>query len=123
MSFLDFGRYALSIFAAPGILAGCGGSQPPIGAPGAMPQSRETMRWIDNSAPAYKTSAPLLFVVNFDSPPYDAVAIYNARVNNPNPIAVINVKLPGFRGHFPLCGEGSTNGQETSSRLSLGVPV
>ena len=32
------------------------------------------------------------------------------------------VKLPGFRGHFPLCGEGSTNGQETSSCLSLGVP-
>jgi hypothetical protein len=33
-----------------------------------------------------------------------------------------DVKLPGFRGHFPLCGEGSTNGQETSSCLSLGVP-
>jgi hypothetical protein len=32
------------------------------------------------------------------------------------------LKLPGFRGHFPLCGEGSTNGQETSSCLSLGVP-
>jgi hypothetical protein len=32
------------------------------------------------------------------------------------------VKLPGFRGHFPLCGEGSTNGQETSSCLPLGVP-
>jgi hypothetical protein len=34
----------------------------------------------------------------------------------------LNMKLPGFRGHFPLCGEGSTNGQETSSCLSLGVP-
>lgn len=33
-----------------------------------------------------------------------------------------SMKLPGFRGHFPLCGEGSTNGQETSSCLSLGVP-
>ncbi len=32
------------------------------------------------------------------------------------------LKLPGFRGHFPLCGEGSTNGQETSSCLPLGVP-
>jgi hypothetical protein len=32
------------------------------------------------------------------------------------------VNLPGFRGHFPLCGEGSTNGQEASSCLSLGVP-
>jgi hypothetical protein len=32
------------------------------------------------------------------------------------------LKLPGFRGHFPLCGEGSTNGQKTSSCLPLGVP-
>ncbi len=31
-------RYALGILAA-AMLAGCGGSQPPIGAPGAMPQS------------------------------------------------------------------------------------
>jgi hypothetical protein len=35
----DFGRYALSICAAAAFLAGCGGSQPPIGTPGAMPQS------------------------------------------------------------------------------------
>jgi hypothetical protein len=36
----DFSRYALSICAAAAFLAGCGGSQPPIGAPGAMLQSR-----------------------------------------------------------------------------------
>ena len=34
-----FTRYALSCVAA-AMLAGCGGSQPPIGAPGAMPESR-----------------------------------------------------------------------------------
>jgi hypothetical protein len=34
------GRFALSISAAAALLVGCGGSQPPIGAPGAMPQSR-----------------------------------------------------------------------------------
>ncbi len=34
------GRYALSSCVAAAILAGCGGSQPPIGAPGAMPQGR-----------------------------------------------------------------------------------
>ena len=33
-------RFALSACAATVMLAGCGGSQPPIGAPGAMPQSR-----------------------------------------------------------------------------------
>ena len=33
-------RYAPSIIIAAALLAGCGGSQPPIGAPGAIPQSR-----------------------------------------------------------------------------------
>jgi hypothetical protein len=36
----DFGRHALSICAAAAFLAGCGGSQPPIGAPSAIPQSQ-----------------------------------------------------------------------------------
>jgi phospholipase C len=35
----DFSRYALSSCAAAAMLAGCGAQQPPIGAPGAMPQS------------------------------------------------------------------------------------
>jgi uncharacterized repeat protein (TIGR03803 family) len=33
----SFARYALSLSVVPALLAGCGGSQPPIGAPGAMP--------------------------------------------------------------------------------------
>jgi hypothetical protein len=36
MGNLNFSRYALYISAAAALLAGCGGSQPPIGAPGAM---------------------------------------------------------------------------------------
>jgi hypothetical protein len=32
-------RYALSSCIAVALLTGCGGSQPPIGAPGAMPQA------------------------------------------------------------------------------------
>ena len=40
MKSLDFGRYVLGGFAVAAMLAGCGGSQPPISAPGAMPQSR-----------------------------------------------------------------------------------
>jgi len=39
MKNLDFGRCALGICAAAAMLAGCGGSQPPIGAPGATPQA------------------------------------------------------------------------------------
>ncbi|MGC1333809.1 MAG: hypothetical protein WA812_00340 [Candidatus Cybelea sp.] len=38
MTILSFGRYALSGVAV-AMLAGCGGSQPPIGAPGATPQT------------------------------------------------------------------------------------
>ncbi|MGC2495189.1 hypothetical protein [Candidatus Binatus sp.] len=40
MTRLDFSRNAHSVFVAAAMLAGCGGSQPPIGAPGAMPQRR-----------------------------------------------------------------------------------
>jgi hypothetical protein len=40
MKSLGFGRYALASCVAVALLAGCGGSQPPIGAAGALPQSR-----------------------------------------------------------------------------------
>ncbi len=40
MRSLGLSRYALAIGAATALLAGCGGSQPPIGAPGSMPQSQ-----------------------------------------------------------------------------------
>ena len=40
MRSLDFGRYALCSCMAAAMLAGCGASQPPIGAQGTMPQSR-----------------------------------------------------------------------------------
>ena|ERR1700729_4426151 len=42
-------RYALAIGAAAALLTGCGGSQPPIGAPGAVPQSRSVAKHADRS--------------------------------------------------------------------------
>lgn len=39
MKSLDFARYSLGISVAVTLLVGCGGSQEPIGAPGAMPQN------------------------------------------------------------------------------------
>ncbi len=86
------------------MLAGCG-SQPSIGAPGTILNSANralsgnTMRLIPSTAtslvrsartPDYKVSGPLLHVTNFDAPPYDDVTIYDAKENNPTPIAVIN---------------------------------
>ena len=38
-------RGALSVWIAAALLAGCGGSQPPIGAPGAFPQGVQTKSW------------------------------------------------------------------------------
>jgi uncharacterized repeat protein (TIGR03803 family) len=43
MKMLDSGRYTVSISVAAALLAGCGGSQPPIGAPGAMAQAPEVV--------------------------------------------------------------------------------
>jgi hypothetical protein len=40
MKSFDFGRYAFSATIAAALLAGCGGSQPPIGGTGTMPQGR-----------------------------------------------------------------------------------
>ena len=37
MKSLEVSSYTLAMGAAAALLAGCGGSQPPIGAPGAMP--------------------------------------------------------------------------------------
>ena len=65
----DLSRYALFNCAAAAMLAGCGGSQPPIGAPGAMPENVG----FDRSAPSLsqltlmKDSGRYLFVENVDS--------------------------------------------------------
>jgi len=42
-------RYALSLCIANPLFAGCSGSQPPISAPGAMPQSAAIAKPIDRS--------------------------------------------------------------------------
>jgi hypothetical protein len=47
MRSLDFSRNALTSCVAAAMLAGCGGSQPPIGAPGAMPQTSTTATHAD----------------------------------------------------------------------------
>ena len=47
MKSLGLSRYALAMGAAASLLVGCGGSQPPIGMPGTMPQSRATTQRVD----------------------------------------------------------------------------
>jgi hypothetical protein len=108
MKSLDLGRYALSICIAVAMLAGCGGSQPPIWTPGAVSNSADgadnpiTRRLTPSTlksparseeTPEYKVSGPLLYVTNLDSPPFDGVTIYDAKMNTPIPIAIINADI------------------------------
>jgi hypothetical protein len=100
-------RYALSVGAAAALLAGCGGSQRPIGTPDAMPQpaplqSQSGHRdgsgsWMLRKervgSPDYEVSGPLLYVTNYTS---NTVTVYPAKRKNPAPIATLldGVKAP-----------------------------
>ena len=54
MMISGFGRYALGACVAAAMLAGCGGSQPPIGGPGAMPQTSAHAAHAEHAAvPSY----------------------------------------------------------------------
>ncbi len=99
MKISDFSRYVLCSCVATAMLAGCGGSQPPIGAPGAMPLQTQ-MRFSSTNASTrplkpgmrslgYKVTAALLYVTN-GSATYNDVRIYQARAKDPAPLATIS---------------------------------
>jgi sugar lactone lactonase YvrE len=97
MKAFSFGTYALSAGVAVALLAGCGGSQPPIGAPGAMPQSV-----MDSSQ--YAHSGPLLYVSNDGD--YHDVKVYAADAKDPSPIETISDDLQ-FPSGICLDGQGT----------------
>ena len=78
MKSLVFSRYALSACVAVVMLSGCGGSQPPIGAPGAMPQSSAIATQAENDGswmlPEAK-SEDLLYIAAW--PGYGAAYVYS----------------------------------------------
>jgi sugar lactone lactonase YvrE len=104
---------ALSIIAAAALLAGCGGSQPPIGAPGAKPQAPATQctpivarcgccQKLRTSG--YKAAAPLLYATNdFNSDNWDGVTVYRASAKDPAPLARIS---DGLELPFGACIDG-----------------
>jgi sugar lactone lactonase YvrE len=98
MGTLALSRFALSISAAAALLAGCGGSQPPI----AISQSRaSTMHaerdgsWMLQGAkssglrPTYNAKSPLLYVTN-STAAYNDVRVYRAKAKNATPLATIS---------------------------------
>ncbi|MGA8661513.1 MAG: hypothetical protein WB644_04355, partial [Candidatus Cybelea sp.] len=85
MKTFDLSRYALSCATA-AMLAGCGGSQPPIGAPGAMPLQTSELRAASQSL-GYKVTAPLLYATNVGT---FNVTVYPAKASDPAPLATIS---------------------------------
>jgi hypothetical protein len=92
------------LLALAALLAGCAGSQPPIGAPGLMPQrpaitahANRSESWMLPEAQSrptskYKVTSPLLYVANttFDG---NDVTVYDASLIDPDPIVAITVGI------------------------------
>jgi hypothetical protein len=87
----------LSTCVAAAILAGCGGSPPPIAAPGATTQNLDE----NDSGHRYVHSVPLLYVTNSSS--YNDVKVYHANGKDPSPMEVIS---DGLDTPFSDCLDG-----------------
>lgn len=95
MMISGFGRYALTCCVAAAMLAGCGGSQPPMPVPGTMPQSPRFTMPVD--------SAQLLYVSEYTS---NTVLVYDARAKNPEPKESITIGVNEPSGDC-VDGEGT----------------
>src|SRR5580692_699200 len=94
-----FGRFTVSSCMAAAMLAGCGGSQPPIAAPGAMLQTAAIATHVDrdkswmrnstriDSRTTYKVTPQLLYVTNVG---YEDVTVYQAKANDREPVETIS---------------------------------
>ncbi|MGB8965281.1 MAG: hypothetical protein WCB99_06545 [Candidatus Cybelea sp.] len=106
MSVFAFSRCAFGICAAVMVLAGCGGSQAPIGAPGAQAQAEMrsgAAAWttprltLALGSPGYKTTDALVYAVSNED---WKVAVYPARAKDPAPLATIT---DGLNLSFGAC--------------------
>jgi DNA-binding beta-propeller fold protein YncE len=105
MKSLDFGRCALGICVA-AIVAGCGGSQPPIGALGAMPHSALTMHAERGG------SVPFLYVASLKVSKY-AFGSSKPLRSTPIDYYVLQAQL-ALDGHGHLC---ESSGNESAEQL------
>jgi hypothetical protein len=106
---VSLGPFALALVAASALLTGCGGSQTPIGAPGAIPQTSALAMHVERGtswmlpgpstgrSAHYAASGSLLYVTNLN-PVYNDVTVYHAGGRNPTPIATISDDLNGPAG-------------------------
>jgi hypothetical protein len=99
-------RYALSGCVAAALIAACGGSQSqvPIGAPGVMPRANAASAQ-QMSGSTYPVKRGLLFVAVTDPEyPYDDVLVFDAKRNNPKPLAVLR---DGISEPIAACIDGN----------------
>jgi len=94
MILLGFGRITLCICVAAAILGGCGGSQPPIGAPGVMPQLPGTATHGTSWMLSEAKSKDLLYVTDVR-----AVTVYSY------PKGKVEGKLKGFYIAYGACAD------------------
>ncbi len=123
-------RQTFGLSAALALLSGCGGSQPPIGAPAAMPQTHESAHQASSAGGDYKVSSGLLFVaLSGIRAPYDQVNVYNTRSNDPSPLATITsgVSYPqatcmDAKGTLYVTNQGSGTGWVSEYALGRTTP-
>jgi hypothetical protein len=92
-------RYALGMGAAAALLAGCGGSQPLIGAAGAMPQSPEIATHAARGGSWMRREAARSDLLYVAQPQYGTVAIFSFPQGQPVG------ELAGFYGAANLCSD------------------
>jgi hypothetical protein len=91
----DFGRCALGICAAAVMLEGCGGSQPAIGAPGAVPQSSAIVMQAKQQA-----------IFGIPAPPFGKSGIYASENLSSGP-DVFGYSNNNRSNRPPICSENS----------------
>jgi hypothetical protein len=99
MKSLELSRYALAIGTAAAMLAGCGGSQPPIGAPGAMPQSRAIAQPADRRGSWMLPGAKSEDLMYASDPLDQSVGVYTY------PKGELVGTLTGFQKPYGLCSD------------------
>jgi hypothetical protein len=105
----DFARHSLGVGALATIFTGCGGSQPPIGAPGAMATGTQPDRWW---AVRRATSSDLLYVIGGDS------RIYMLSYPGGDPLESFSVRFPN-----QLCSDNQGNVFVTLNSPSAGSQI
>lgn len=103
---LNFSR-ALALCTTAALMAGCGQVQAPLTAPNLLqqvPEGRGSTH-AQSAGQAYRASGPLLYVASYDET-LTPLAIYNAKANNPEPVATITKDIDNSGG-VCIDGEGT----------------